>query len=322
MNDSYIKIKLAIENAQQIAIFSHVSPDGDAIASSLALKIAIELNFKKHVIVFASQEVPEIYNFLPDSESVRCFSKKNDNFEFDLAIAVDTATKERLKYAEDVFFKAKTTMNIDHHKTNPGYADINVIDHKCASSTMLLFKIFNSLNLTVDNKIASCLYAGLIADTGCFKYSNVDKAVFETAKNLTSYKIDIKNIAYNCFLKKSQKALKLQSYVILNSKFALNDKVVYSIISLEDMKKFEAKNEHTDGIVEELRKFDTCEVAILLKENENNTSKISMRSKEVDVAKVAEKFSGGGHKNASGLTIACKPEVAVKKLLEELEKCI
>ena len=114
----------------------------------------------------------------------------------------------------------------------------------------------------------------------------------------------------------------LNAYAIQNAVFKENDKIAYTIITKEDMKNFNAKGDYTEGISESLRQINKTEVSILLKESESQTTKVSLRSKNIDVAKIAETFGGGGHHFAAGCTIQKPPKIALEKLMEEIKKSL
>lgn len=317
------KFDESIKSANDIAIFTHISPDGDALGSSLAIFKVIQEHYKKNVTIFISDKIPKVYEFLP---CLNCYKRTDDpNYEnkvFDLAIATDVATCERMGKGFLLYKKSKVKINIDHHKSNNNYGDINIINPQASSASEVVLDVLNDLKIELTKEIATFIYVGILTDTGGFRYDNTSQKVLEKAAKLLDYGVSHCELCQKCFMTKEKKALLLTANAILNAKFMLSDKIVYTPITLNDMKKYNAKNEHTDRIVETLRQIETCEVALLFKENLNQTTKVSLRSKTFDVSNFAEKFNGGGHKFAAGLTIQKPINIAMDLVLSELSKAM
>lgn len=317
------KFDESIKSANDIAIFTHISPDGDTLGSSLAIFKVIQEHYKKNVTIFISDKIPKVYEFLP---CLNCYKRTDDpNYEnkvFDLAIATDVATCERMGKGFLLYKKSKVKINIDHHKSNNNYGDINIINPQASSASEVVLDVLNDLKIELTKETATFIYVGILTDTGGFRYDNTSQKVLEKAAKLLDYGVNHCELCQKCFMTKEKKALLLTANAILNAKFMLSDKIVYTPITLNDMKKYNAKNEHTDRIVETLRQIETCEVALLFKENLNQTTKVSLRSKTFDVSNFASKFGGGGHKFAAGLTIQKPINIAMDLVLGELSKAM
>ena len=134
--------------------------------------------------------------------------------------------------------------------------------------------------------------------------------------------IDTSLIAKKCYDNKPKSMITFQADIVSKAKFAFDDKVAYAIITSSDMEKFNVKNEHTEGIAETLRSIKTVDISILLKENEEKITKVSLRSKTIDLTPVVEKFNGGGHRMAAGCTIRKPAKVAIELLLDEIIKYV
>lgn len=317
------KFDESIRSANEIAIFTHVSPDGDTIGSSLALFEVIKKHYQKNVTIFISDKIPKVYEFLP---CINCYTRIDDaNYEnkiFDLAIAADVATSERMGRSLPLFRKSKFKINIDHHKSNSNYGDLNIINPQASSASEVVLDMLNDLQIELTKEIATLIYVGILTDTGGFRYDNTSQSVLQKASKLLDFGISHSELCQKCFMTKEKKALLLTANAILNAKFLLCDKIAYTAITLNDMKKYNAKNEHTDRIVETLRQIETCDVALLFKENINQVTKVSLRSKIFDVSNFASKFGGGGHKFAAGLTIQKPLNIAMDLVLGELSKAM
>ncbi len=318
--DNSKKFTEQIKQAENIIIFSHVNPDGDTLGSMLGLSRIIKKNFGKQTTNVVIGKIPETYSFMSDIANCTLNSDTDKSFKYDLAIAVDVAAKDRMVDMQEIFFNAKCKVNIDHHVTNNGYADINIIDSKASSTGEVIYGIVKNLGLEIDNETANYLYTAILTDTGGFRFENTSSKVFNYAAELMEYGVNPTDLYRKCYESKPKAMALLNAYAIQTAVFKENDKIAYTIITKEDMKNFNAKGDYTEGISEALRQINSTEVAMLLKESENQTTKVSLRSKKIDVAKIAENFNGGGHHFAAGCTIQKPPQIAVQKLLELIKK--
>ena len=309
-----------VQASESIIIFSHVNPDGDTLGSMLALSEFINLNYKKSTTNVIIGKTPTTYSFLSKINSCKLNTEIDKNFKYDLAIAVDIAAKDRMTDMQPVYFNAKNTINIDHHVTNNGYGNINIVKPDASSCGEVVYELIKTLNLDLNKEIAELLYVAILTDTGGFKYENTSNKVFEYAAELVEYGVNPTELYRKCYEEKPKAMALLNAYAISNTIFKENDKIAYSILTKDDMKKFNAKSDYTDGISEALRQISSTEIAMLLKEADNQTTKVSLRSKNIDVAKIAEHFGGGGHKYAAGCTIQKPPKIAIEKILEIVKR--
>lgn len=312
--------KQAIIDSNSIMVVSHVSPDGDTVSSNLALKILIEKYFNKKVQSVYIGKLPDVYSFLPDFDKFENINNIDKTKKYDLVIAVDVAAKDRMGDAVPLFDSAKISMNIDHHKTNNNFGMINFVDAVACSAGQVVFDIIEALDLEITQDIATCLYTSILTDTGCFKYENTRVKTFETAAKLVEFKANPCEISRACYDSKPQNMVQFQVFTINNAVFSKDGKIAYAIITKAQMKQFNATDEFSEGISESLRQIKTVEVSMVLKETDNQQSKVSLRSKHVDVSKIAEVFNGGGHMFAAGCTVKKPPHVAANKLLEYITR--
>ncbi len=312
------EIYTAIKEAKRVLIISHINPDGDTLGSMCALKLAIGA---KADMLIQGSAYPKMYEFLPEIKKSKF--QYNVNEIYDLVITVDVASIDRLlDRARIIFDKCKNTINFDHHKTNVGFAKLNLINPNVSSCGEVLFDYFKKENIKITYDMAICLYTAIITDTGGFRYENTKESTFLMAKELIDLKIDVAKISQYCWENKSKAMVMLHSYCVSNTKFLENDKIAYSIVKNEDLRKFGAKSEHTEGIVETLRSIDSVEIAFIAKEIDKHNTKISLRSKTFDLTELTSKFQGGGHKNSAGCTIKKPIEKAVDALIFEIQKML
>lgn len=317
---NYQDFKENIIKADDIIIFSHVNPDGDTLGSMIALYLIIKNNYKKEPVMVVAGEIPDIYCFLPQIDKAVTFDKIEKNKVFDLAIAIDVAAKDRMGAGVPIFDRAKVKMNIDHHKTNNGYGDYALICPDACSAGEILFDMFESLKFPIDKDTADAVYTSILTDTGGFRYDNTTAKSFRIAAKLVECGINAGEIARYCFETKAKQMVLLQANALINAEFFENQKIVCTCITNSDMEHFNAKEDYTEGIVGTLRQIKTTEVAAVLKEVTSQSTKVSLRSKNVDVSKIAGAFNGGGHIFAAGCTIQKPIKIAKEKLVEEIKK--
>jgi len=310
-----------IKDANKIAIFSHISPDGDALGSSLGFSIAIK-KLGKTADIYLQDEVPCTYMFLPKSETVLKKSCESMNTNYDLAIALDAGDLERLGDCKELFLNTKTRINIDHHVTNTNFADYNYIEPHASSTGEIIYKIIKETSMNIDKNIAECLYVAIATDTGGFRYSNTSTFCMQAAAELINYKIDVSDISRRIFDMTSLTKVKLMGIAIDSLEIHGDGKIGLMVISNADMRRLKACNDDLDGIINIARNIIGIEAAALFIEKEIGKIKVNFRSNSyVDVAAIAKKFNGGGHIRAAGGTIEGKTIDEAKKLvLQELLK--
>ena len=318
---NFKSFKETIENAKNIVIISHVNPDGDTLGSMCALYQIIKDNFNTQPDMVYNGIIPEIYNFLPSLKDAKKPSEIKDR-TYDLAIAIDIAAKDRMGDSYPIFENAKTKMNVDHHKTNIGYGDVNFVNGDACCAGEVLFDIAQELNLSVGKETSIGLYTAFLTDTGCFRYENTKAVTLQKSAKLIEYGANPSEISRYCYESKPRNMVLLHAHCMVNAKFENNNKIAYVLITNKDMEKFNARNDYTEGIVEELRRMSTTEVSFVLKEVDENTTKASLRSKTIDVSDIASIFGGGGHTFAAGCTIRKPVDIACNKLLEEIRKVL
>ena len=310
-----------IKNSKNILLVSHINPDGDTLGSMCGLYSLIKDNLKKKCDMVAVSDVPVTYNFLPYVDEVKHISQLDLSREYDLVVTIDVAAIDRCADAEKLFKKAKNTINIDHHETNIGYAEVNIIEPQAAATGEIILEIAEKLDWKISLDTAINLYVAIVTDTGCFKFSNTTQRTMESAGKLISFGVNPSEIYQKCYESSSKDMVLFQSYCVNKAEFLNDDKIAYTIVYKKDLEKFNNQGEDfTDGLTEKLRAIRTTEVAFVVKELNSTTSKVSMRSKVKDIAQVCSVFGGGGHKLAAGAVIKATPKKAVSMLIEEIKK--
>lgn len=323
MLDIYFELNNKINEANNILLISHIGPDGDTIGSTLALAEIINLNFQDKNVHFVIQhKVPDIYKYLPNNEKAILTNREVEISCYDLAIAVDCATKKRMGYFEPIFEKAKYKINIDHHETNNSYGDLNIIVDNSSSTGEIIFDYAEKMNLKISLDAATCLYTALLTDTGAFRYSNTTSNTLLTASKLVGLGVVPNKIYEYCFETRPVEMVRIAAHAMSNAKFINDNKIVYTVVSRETLKEFNAIDEYLEGIPEMLRAATDVEISFIIKETVKNEAKFSFRSKKKDVASLCEQFGGGGHKLAAGCVINTSLEDALNIVLPEVQKLV
>lgn len=312
--NSFTEIRDRIfQEAGEILITSHVNPDGDAIGSGLALTLALEKLGKKVNFVL-QDKAPENIKFLTKIDKVKVYDESN-NYQPDLIICVDGATAERMGSSQNLFAN-RFVINIDHHISNTCYGNLNYVE-EISSTSELIFRFIKFCNIDLDLFMAEALYTGLVNDTGNFTHNNVTPKTFEMAMELKEVGVDSSKIVREFFNTKSLPAIKLLGKALFEMNYNEEKKLVSHFISYEDLEKYGARKEDTEGIVEKLISLREAEVSLFLREDKPGVIKGSMRSKhDIDVNRIANLFGGGGHRKAAGFT----SELTAKEIVEIVTK--
>lgn len=309
--------KKIIGNSNSIGIAGHVRPDGDCVGSTLAVYNYIASAFPDKNIHIFLEPIPNIFKFMKNSDKI--INTCEDNYDFDLFICLDCGDLGRLGQAASYFSKADRTMCIDHHVSNQVFADDNYIFPDASSTCELVFELIGAENINKD--IAECLYTGMVHDTGVFQYSCTSAKTMDIAGQLMEMDIDYPKIVDETFYTKTYNQNKILGQALLKSQLHFDGACISSIITREDMQKFDVLPKHLDGIVNQLRVTKDVKVALFVYENEDGTFKGSLRvNGDIDVAEIAACFGGGGHVKAAGFTIDGPIEETISDVLDVIKE--
>ncbi|NLL81910.1 MAG: bifunctional oligoribonuclease/PAP phosphatase NrnA [Tissierellia bacterium] len=320
MNNTISELIKKISTANNIYIASHVNPDGDSIGSILAMALGLR-KINKNVNIIKTDEIPSDYLFLPNIHMIRTYDIDEEKDPIDLLVVLDCGDIDRLGKFKSIVSNSKFVINIDHHISNSGFGDINIVDEQSAATGELVFDLLVGMGIQIDKEIATCLYTAISTDTGSFSYDNVTSRTHEIVVSLINAGIDKSDINIRLYQSRSieRTNLFISSFSTLKT---YNDNKIATVKVTQDMlKKANAKMEDTEGIISFIRDIKPVEVACLLKENKEKEIKISLRSKRfVDVSKICSAFNGGGHKRASGCTINESINDAERLIVEQIIK--
>lgn len=298
---SVSQIKAKLKRAKNLLILAHSEPDGDAIGSAIMLEaIAKKVNPKIKVI----KKISELYR-----DSVAFYVKKYKFFtgqikpEYDLVIAVDTSTQERLPV------KIAVDINIDHHADNEKFAELNIIE-KAAAVGIILFDLAKSLKVKFDQSMAEGLYLSIYTDTGNFSFANTDQRCFELAALCLQQKIDPHAVYKNTNEQKNLESIRAFGQALNTIEIACAGKLI--IAAIENERFLDNRT-----LIDYIRQEKESEVAVVLVKRDDHV-KVSLRAKTaIDVAKVAKHFAGGGHFFAAAGKIPVRELAEAKRILIE-----
>jgi len=318
--NSFNDIKKVFQRNKNFLITSHVNLDGDAIGSELALYFILK-KLNKKAIILNQDRLPKIYNFLPDSDKI-CYLKENyiDAKSIDVGIMLDCSNIKRLGKTYDIFRDIKTVINIDHHKSNDNYGNLNYLDTSASSVGEIIYELINFIDPDLlDDKISTCLFTAILTDTGSFRYSNVSSKTFKATSYLASHGIKTHLIANNIYNRNTYPGLKLLGKALLNLEMDESNYISWITITRRMLNDTNANDEEIEGIIEVATTLDNVEILILFRETKDDKIKISFRSKgNFDVNKFAGKFKGGGHPNAAGCLCSGKMDEIKERILSRL----
>lgn len=288
----------AIKNSSSVLICGHIRPDGDCISSALAVRHFCRALGKRADAVCDAEKSPS-FAFMPEYDDF-C-DPACDNY--DLFIAVDCATEKRLGLYRKYLEETAHSINIDHHPTNGKFCKINYIDPTAASTCSILYELFSDID-AIDKTLAQMLYVGISTDTGHFMHANTDSKVFRSAAKLCEYGIDVGELNHSIYCNKSVARIKLTARALGGLRMYADGKIALLSVTLDDLSECGCKSEDTEGLIDNATSIGGVEIAITMCEQDGGLFRVSFRSSHADVAAVAEKFGGGGHKLASGCIVS------------------
>ncbi|SHG56744.1 phosphoesterase RecJ domain-containing protein [Thermosyntropha lipolytica DSM 11003] len=303
-------------------IIGHIIPDGDCVGSLLGLYLGLTSLGKKAAMVL-EDGVPDLYHFLAAVHTVKS-SATPEGKDYNL-IFLDCSDRERAGGSILASFSSpKYTFNIDHHATNDFFAHYNYVDPTASSTAEIVYNILDYMGVDIDSGIAEALYTGMLMDTGSFQYSNTRSSTLRIAAHLLEKGVDLDKLRINLWESKDKKEILLLSKALQSLEFSSHGKIAWMTLSYKDVESIGALGLHPEGIINYTHMIKGVEVGILFREISPGMVKIGFRSKgEVDVAALASKIGGGGHKKAAGASREGSLEevkIQVLAMVEEVVK--
>ena len=320
---SLTNIKDILLSAKKIGITFHVSPDGDAAGSVLALYNGLKC-LNKDCYILSKEPLSDNLKFLMSSEEITG-DMQAPSEDTDVVIVLDCGNLERAN--ADLSNFTGTLLNVDHHLSNDMYGQENYVDTNASATAEIVFELLNLMGYKfseddeIPKEIGTCIYTSLVTDTGCFRHSNVTYKTLEIASALRKIGVNNTYIYSSLFDNKDFNRIKFVGSVISRMKLVLNDKVALIELPMRLGEEFGMEIGDTSDIISYGLQIKGVEVTLLVKEVEGG-AKASLRAKnDVDVRKIAENFGGGGHTKAAGVSMkGVTLTEARDKLLEKIEE--
>lgn len=310
-----------LKQYDRFSILTHVSPDGDTLGSGIAMQLIIE-SMGKVAEVICEEPVPHIYGYLPNASRVVL---PQDAEGYECVITCDCADKQRFKKSEQIFANARFTMAIDHHFTNKGYADANLIMPEASAACEVVYDLLKAMEMPITRDLAVCIYTGVVTDTGNLTYSNTTPHSIRIVAELLESGLNITEINRYIYRTVPYVKTRLQGHVLSNMKLEAEGRIGLATVTVGEMEMYGATNEDCEGIVDSVRDVESVRVAVFIREGRDGTYKVSLRSKEcADVGRIAGRYGGGGHAAAAGYSSKEPLSTTIANVLrdvkEELDK--
>lgn len=305
-----------LEDVRTVCILGHIRPDGDCIGSCLAAYNYLEEQYP-HIdaVVYLEKPSPK-FDYLKNINVI--VSDYSEDKEYDLCLCLDSSDTLRFGEAVKYLNSAKKSLCVDHHITNQGYAQENIIE--AASSTCeVLFGLLDEGKIS--KHVAECIYTGIIHDTGVFKYDSTTEKTMAIAGKMMAKGIKFSQIIDDSFYRKTYIQNQILGRALLESIMFLDKRCIFSVIHKRDIDFYGATSADMDGVIDQLRITDGVECAVFMYETAFREYKVSLRStSDIDVSRIAVYFGGGGHVKAAGCTMAGSVHDVINNLAAQIEK--
>jgi phosphoesterase RecJ-like protein len=305
-----------IEQRDRFVLTSHARPDGDAVGSSLGFSQILR-SMGKQAEVVLRDGVPRIYHSLPYADKVVKAERVNGNYQAAIILECDSIQRTRLQGLEDRFL-----INIDHHASARPFAHVNWIDPKAVATAEMIYRLAREAGVQISAEIATCLYTAVLTDTGSFMFAGTSEHTFELARELVLAGADPARCARNIYFGHSSAKMRLLGAAL--SKLQREGPLGWISVSQEQMERCQAREEDCEGLVNYALSIHDVEVAAFFRELPDGRFRVSLRSKGgYDVAAIAQRFGGGGHRCASGCSLDGPLSAATAAIRTELgiENC-
>ncbi len=311
-----------IRDSQSFLVVSHENPDCDALGSTIAMALVLR-ELGKDVIMYNTDGVPEHLRFLPGCSGVTDSLDRVAN-GVDVVMLLDCADVSRPGKEFENFIQKKngfTFAFVDHHASNGASSEYCLVDENASSTGVILYRMIERLGILISPDVAECLFSTIVGDTGSFRYSNTCSETFTIAADLVALGADPEKISR--FIYDNEPLRKVMLRTLAMNTLEVDGKIAFLHVSSEMFRQTGTEKEHTEGIVSMARSIEGVEVAVFLRQESALGWKVSLRSKEyVDVARIAGRYGGGGHRRAAGCVISAPLATVKRRLRSSIEEAI
>ena len=303
-----------------VVLSGHVQPDADALGSTLALAEGLRRRGAEVVATFPAPFVlPGSLSWLPGAGTLVPSSEVPAAPQ--VFVSLDASSTGRLGELAGLLDTAGTSIVVDHHASNPGFGDVRLVDPGAAATVVLVAELLDGLGVAWDADLATCLYAGLAADTGSFRFGNTAPGTHELAARLLRTGIDHASISQRLFDTAPFGWLPLLSLVTGRARLEpdVGSGLVWTWATAAEARDRGLAGDQLEALVDVVRATEEADVACVLKGQDDGCWVVSLRSRgATDVARVATGLGGGGHRQAAGYTSRLDREATVAALRERL----
>ncbi len=303
--------------SKRILVVSHSSPDGDSIGSLLALGLSLSV-LNKDLTFYNESQIPAVYRFLPHTDRI---VQQIDNVGiYDTAVVLDCADMERIGNMAPRVALIPAIINIDHHVTNSGFGHFCLIDTEACATAEIVWRLITAMNIPIDTAIATCIYTGILTDTGSFRFSNTNQTTFEICRQMTELGVSPYQVAQHVYGTYSMGRIRLLNRALDSIEISKDGKISLMTLTNNMLEETGTHPEDIDGFINYAKRIEDVKVAVLIQENGNGRQHVSLRSDgSVDVADIASSFGGGGHRTAAGFSIEASTATLKKELLARIQ---
>jgi bifunctional oligoribonuclease and PAP phosphatase NrnA len=317
--EAYEAAGRALDEAAEVTLVCHVNPDADAMGSMLGLGTFLARRGKRVTAASPNRpgELPRWVEALPGRELLVAPGELPK--QPPVLVTLDAADVNRLDGLAHLVDRAGTVICIDHHRTNPGFGTVNIVDHHASATAELVFRLIERMGGDLTPDVATCLYAGMVTDTGRFQFENASPEVLRIAARLRDEAFDHARLAQALYADGSVGYLRLLGRVLDRVALVPEANLVWTHVVRKDLDEARIPIQETDDLIDLVRTAREADVAAVLKEQVDGGFKVSLRSRgDTDVAAVAEGFGGGGHRLAAGYTSKASLEETRDRLVDAL----
>ena len=296
-------------------ILTHQYPDGDTLGSAFALCRALQLQGKRARVL-----CPDV--IAPKYEYLKRGIKPQTDFEPKYIISVDVADANLLGRLKETY-GGIVDMCIDHHSSNTGYAKCSYVDGTKAAAAEIIYEVIKLLGVDFDVDIASCIYTAISTDTGCFRYTNATPQSYRIAAEMMEYGCDASQINRVMFETKSRAKLEIERQVMDSIEYYADNRCAIVYVTLDMVKKSGINDDELDGIASLPRNVEGVLIGITMRQKDDGSFKVSVRTNDgLDASEFCKQFGGGGHTAAAGCTVCGSLEEAKSSLAHAAESFI
>lgn len=309
----------ALRSARSIAICAHVRPDGDAVGSVMGLALSLR-EMGKTVYALLEDGVPLNLAFLPETATV--LTPPYADFDIDVAVALDTATHERVgEQTKAVLARAPLLIDIDHHPTNPGYGHLNHVDGVQPAVGQIVYELLKEGGFPITDAVMQHLYTAVSTDTGSFQYSSTNARTHHIAGEMLAAGLDSSRLAQLLYHTHPARRLQLLRAMLNEMDIRADGRIASWQFTRALMDEVQVQSGDTEGLIDTLRMIDSVIAAVIFEEMADGKIRVSARSKDqrLDVSAVCGQFGGGGHRLAAGTRMRGPIGAAAETFLTALE---